>query len=152
GRLVLGVGTGSDSGQEYSCFGEPPDDKTHGEMLDEALEVLMGLWSGETFSYEGKHYQVNEAKFLPRPVQQPRIPVWVAGVWPHKKPFRRAALWDGVCPIGLGGDDSLTPDDFREMLAYIKQFRESDEPFEVLSYGHTTGTDHAADSETVRPF
>ena len=152
GRLVLGVGTGSDSGQEYSCFGESPDDKLHGEMLDEGLEVLTGLWSGETFSYEGKHYHINEARFLPSPVQQPRIPVWVAGVWPHKKPFRRAARWDGVCPIGPGGDGDMSTDDYREMLAYISQYRTSGEPFEVLVSGETTGADHASDTDKVAPF
>jgi alkanesulfonate monooxygenase SsuD/methylene tetrahydromethanopterin reductase-like flavin-dependent oxidoreductase (luciferase family) len=152
GRLVFGVGIGSDSGQEYSCFGEATDDKLHAEMLDEGLEVLTGLWSGETFSYDGKHYQVNEARFLPRPVQQPRIPIWVAGVWPNKKPFRRAARWDGICPIGTGGDGTLTPEDYREMLVYMKQNRQSDAPFDVLAYGHTTGEDRAADADAVGPF
>jgi len=133
GRLVFGAGIGSDSGREYSCYGESTDDKLHGEMLDEGLEVLMGLWSGEDFSYTGKHYQINQARFLPRPLQQPRIPVWVAGVWPNKKPFRRAAQWDGICP--LGRDGAMTPDDFRDMLAYIHQHRTLDTPLDVVRGG-----------------
>src|SRR5829696_4302998 len=51
GRFILGVGIGSERGHEFSCFGESPDDKLHGAMLDEGLDVLTGLWSGEPFSY-----------------------------------------------------------------------------------------------------
>jgi alkanesulfonate monooxygenase SsuD/methylene tetrahydromethanopterin reductase-like flavin-dependent oxidoreductase (luciferase family) len=150
GRLVLGVGIGSDMGHEYSCFGEPTDDKLHGEMLDEGLDVLMGLWSGEEFSYQGKHYTVDGARFLPTPVQQPRIPIWVAGVWPNKKPFRRAARWDGVCPMGKDGP--MTPDDFRYMLAFIREYRTSDAPFDVIHGSDTPGKDPAEDAAIMAPY
>lgn len=150
GRLVLGVGIGTDREREYSCFGEEADPKVHGERLDEALEVLTRLWSGETFSYTGAHYQLTDACFQPKPVQQPRIPIWVAGIWPHKKPFRRAAQWDGVCPIG--GSRQLMPEDYQELSAYVQSQRASSQPFEILSDGHTTGTDRARDAATVRPF
>jgi alkanesulfonate monooxygenase SsuD/methylene tetrahydromethanopterin reductase-like flavin-dependent oxidoreductase (luciferase family) len=92
GRLILGVGIGG--GGEYSCFGELDDARAHGAMLDEGLTVLQGLWSGEPFSFSGAHYQIHGAHFLPRPAQA-QIPVWVAGIWPNKPPFRRAARWDG---------------------------------------------------------
>src|SRR5438874_5033871 len=99
GRLILGVGLGSDSFfKEYSTYGESPDDKLHGAMLDEGLAVLTGLWRGEPFTHHGAHYTVDGAHFLPRPLQQPRIPIWLAGIWPHPRPFRRAAKWDGVVP------------------------------------------------------
>ena len=130
GRVILSVGIGSDSAQEYSCFGESPDDRLHAAMLDEGLTILNGLWSGKPFSYKGVHYQVDQAQFLPTPVQVPRIPIWVAGVWPHKRPFRRAAQWDGVCPIGR--DRIPTPDDIAEMLGYIRQHRQADLPFDVV--------------------
>ncbi|GCE14816.1 LLM class flavin-dependent oxidoreductase [Tengunoibacter tsumagoiensis] len=150
GRLVLGVGIGSDQGREFSCFGEEADDRLHGDMLDEGLEVLTRLWSGERFSYEGKHYQLSNACFLPTPIQQPRIPIWLAGTWPNKKPFRRAARWDGICPIGR--DHELTPQDFRDMLAYIELHRSTNTPFDVLTVGQTTGTDRTKDRATVQPF
>lgn len=150
GRLILGVGIGSDFGREFSCFGEANDDRLHGEMLDEGLEVLARLWSGEACSYEGKHYRLDNACFLPVPVQQPRIPIWVAGIWPNKKPLRRAARWDGYCPIMEGRE--LMPQDFHEILAYLKPHRPSDAPFDVLAAGHTTGTDRAKDKATVTPF
>lgn len=133
GRLVLGVGIGGDSWREFSAFGEPAGDVQHGAMLDEGLEVLAGLWSGEPFSFQGNHYQVQQARFLPTPAQQPRIPIWVAGLWPSKPPFRRAARWGGVFPIGR--ERQMTPDDVREMLAYMQPYRTSEGPFEVVMVG-----------------
>ena len=117
GRAVLGVGIGGDWFGDYSRFGEPADDRTHGQQLDEALEVVTGLWGGIPFSYAGQHYSIKETQFLPAPIQQPRIPIWVAGVWPGTKPFRRAAQYDGVAPIPRGENTRLTPEDVGEMTA-----------------------------------
>jgi alkanesulfonate monooxygenase SsuD/methylene tetrahydromethanopterin reductase-like flavin-dependent oxidoreductase (luciferase family) len=150
GRVVLGAGIGSDLGKEFSCFNESTDDRLHAEMLDEGLEVLVKLWSGEKFSYAGKHYRLEDALFLPTPVQQPRIPVWVAGLWPNKRPFRRAALWDGVCPIGRDG--AMTPDDFKDMISYVREHRTSDAPFEVMHGSKTPGKDPAEDAALVAPY
>lgn len=150
GRLILGAGIGSDMGREFSCFNEPTDDKLHGEMLDEGLTVLTGLWSGEPFDFEGKHYKITDARFLPKPVQQPRIPIWVAGVWPNKKPFRRAAQWDGVCPMGKDGP--MTPDNFRDMIAYINEHRTTGTPFDVIHCSDTPGKDPALDAAIIAPY
>ncbi len=150
GRLILGVGIGTDRVREFSCFGEDGSDKPHGEMLDEGLEVLTRLWSGKPFSYTGKHYQLTDACFLPGPLQQPRIPIWVAGIWPHKKPFRRAAQWDGVSPIA--SDHELTPQEYHEITTYIRSQRSDSAPFDILCAGQTSGTDRARDSAAVRPF
>lgn len=152
GRLILGVGIGSDSFiKEYSSYGEPPDDKLHGAMLDEGLEVLTQLWSGERAGYDGQHYQLHDVRSLPTPLQKPRIPIWVSGFWPSKKPFRRAARWDGVCPLKQP-DQLMQPDDIREMLAYIRQFRTSNGPFDVLASGNTDGVDRAKDRDMIIPF
>jgi alkanesulfonate monooxygenase SsuD/methylene tetrahydromethanopterin reductase-like flavin-dependent oxidoreductase (luciferase family) len=140
GRLIVGVGIGSDQWyREYSTFGEPLDDKTHAAMLDEGLDVLTGLWSGELFSYEGQHYTIRDALFLPSPVQSPRIPIWVAGIWPNKAPMRRAAHWDGVCPIVEG--HLVQPEEVREMLTYIRQHRPTDDPFDVVVCGYVGNQD-----------
>ena len=152
GRLILGVGLGSDSFyKEYSTYGESPDDTLHGAMLDEGLDVLVQLWLGKAVSYTGQHYQLHEALFLPAPLQRPRIPIWIAGVWPLKKPFRRAARWDGVCPL-KHADQPMQPDDIQEMLTFIQQFRTSDEPFEVLASGNTSGTERQKDLDTIMPY
>jgi alkanesulfonate monooxygenase SsuD/methylene tetrahydromethanopterin reductase-like flavin-dependent oxidoreductase (luciferase family) len=157
GRLILGVGIGAEP-FEWDYLGEEPDPKIRGAMLDEALAVLTGLWTGQPFAYEGRHYRIGgappnadwRALFAPPPVQQPRIPVWVAGVWPRKPPFRRAARWDGVFPIRA--NEWMTPDDVREMLAYMTPFRTGDAPFDVVVAGETPGDDPAAGVATVAAF
>jgi alkanesulfonate monooxygenase SsuD/methylene tetrahydromethanopterin reductase-like flavin-dependent oxidoreductase (luciferase family) len=79
GRLILGVGIGLDRfAGEFSKTGEQVDDRVRGEMLDEALEILAAAWSGEPVHHHGTHYTVDDIQFLPRPVQQPGIPVWAA--------------------------------------------------------------------------
>ncbi len=150
GRLVLGIGLGSDYDGEYHDFGETTDARVHGEMLDESLAVLMRLWSGDEVSFEGKHYQLSRVQFLPTPLQQPRIPIWVAGIWPHKKPFRRAASFDGIYPQQSG--HALTPEDFREILAFIHTQRIPTTPFDAIAFGLTSGTDKAVDAAHVASF
>jgi len=137
GRLILGVGIGDDaSGREYSAYGENGDNRLHGEMLDEALDVLTGLWSGEAFSYHGAHYTIDNVQYLPPPVQRPRIPIWVAARWPHKRPLRRAAHWDGACPI-RADEHPMTPEQVRDLLAIVHETRLKTEPFDVILAGYT---------------
>ena len=96
GRLILGVGLGGDRfGAEFSKTGDQVDDRLRGEMLDEALEILAVAWSGEPVNHHGKHYLVDDVRFLPRPAQEGGIPVWAAAFPGHTKPLRRAARCDG---------------------------------------------------------
>jgi alkanesulfonate monooxygenase SsuD/methylene tetrahydromethanopterin reductase-like flavin-dependent oxidoreductase (luciferase family) len=149
GRLVLGVGIGDDRlGREYSAYGESGDNKLHGEMLDEALDVLTGLWSGEPFSYAGKHYTISAAQYRPTPVQTPRIPIWVAATLPHKRPIRRAARWDGLSPIREGGLP-VTPEQVRELLAIVHETRPTTEPFDVALAGYTGDLSRDAATEML---
>lgn len=154
GRVVLGVGIGGDWYRDYSAFGEPLGDKEHGEMLDEGLAIIDGLWSGEPFSFEGRHYQVKDAFFIPRPLQQPRIPIWVAGNWPNKKPFRRAARWDGIAAEARRDLGSLTPQHFEELRTYISEHRDphAARPFDITHIGRTPGDNPAAASAIVTPY
>ncbi len=99
GRLLLGVGLGDPAREEFEWLGEESDARVRAVKLDEGLDILVGLLSGHKFSYSGEHHQIKETVFLPTPVQQPHIPIWVAGAWPNKRPFRRAARWDGVLPV-----------------------------------------------------
>ncbi len=91
GRLTLGVGLGNQA--ELAQFGEVEDPRERAHRLDEGLSRLSEFWSG---------------RFEPPPVQQPRIPVWVAAVWPHRRPIKRALQWDGLFPIELPGPEALT--------------------------------------------
>ncbi|MEP6775324.1 MAG: LLM class flavin-dependent oxidoreductase, partial [Chloroflexota bacterium] len=153
GRLILGVGLGALQYEEFEALGDEPDLKLRAEMLDEGLEVLTGLWSGEPFAHEGKHYRIKSAQFLPAPLQQPRIPVWVAGNWPIKAPFRRAARWDGVMPgWDIMGGMKQTPQDVRDMLDYIRSLRTSNQQFEVAHGGKTSGTEREGDAIEVRQY
>jgi alkanesulfonate monooxygenase SsuD/methylene tetrahydromethanopterin reductase-like flavin-dependent oxidoreductase (luciferase family) len=152
GRLVLGVGIGGDWYGDYSAFGEPADAKSHGEMLDEALAIVAGLWSGESFSFSGRHYQVSDAQFVPRPLQQPRIPIWVAGLWPNRKPYRRAAQWDGVAAEAPSHLGPLKPQDFEDLRAYIGEHRSTEEPYDITHIGRTPGGDRAAAADIVAPY
>ena len=91
GRLVLPVGLGAVDDGGFGKVGEPTDRRVRARLLDESLEILTGLWSGEPFSYEGEHYKLGEMTFLPRPVQSLRIPIWVVGAWPSEKSMRASA-------------------------------------------------------------
>lgn len=149
GRLILGVGLGTPLEVEFSNFGDEDDARTRAEMLDEALEVITGLWSGKPFAHHGKHYRVEEATFLPPPCQRPRIPIWVAGFWPNRRPMRRAARWDGAYPLTIGTDDfdvvETTPEAIAEIVAYIHHHRTADGPFDVVlsGPGPTDPVEHA---------
>lgn len=131
GRVILGVGLGTPPEWEYAAFGEDPGDRIRAQKLDEGLAIIDGLWRGEPFAFAGEHFHLEPPMtFLPRPVQTPRIPIWVAGYWPNKPPIRRAARWDGVCPEAKEG--RLSPDDWRDILALIREIRADEAPFEAV--------------------
>ena len=131
GRLTLGVGLGDPSLEEFEWFGEPgTDHRTRARMLDEGLAILSGLWTGEPFAFSGEHFQLHEMTFQPRPVQRPRIPVWVGGWWPNQGPFRRAARWDGVYPGRTDGP--MSPEDVAAVVAYIRDESGREQPFDVV--------------------
>ena len=113
GRLTLGVGLGSDRNDELAPYGEVIDPRERARLLDDRLRRLAAFWAGE---------------FEPSPMQRPRIPVWVAGRWPNRRPIRRAAAWDGYFPIDLPGPEALA-----ELLAEVaRQRSEPSGPFEVV--------------------
>lgn len=152
GRLIVGSVIGVD--EESGWLGKPTDPRVRAAMLDEALAIITGLWTGEPFSYEGEHFQVRNLQFLPTPCQQPRIPVWVGGTWPNKKPFERAARWDGVFPAAPGGgpEDLLTPAQIREIVEFVSERREPGAPFDAVASGHTPGDDPARDADLVAEY
>lgn len=150
GRLTLGVGTGLGNA-EWEDLGEETDKLKRGAMLDEGLSVLVGLWSGEPFSFEGQYYHVEGAQFLPAPVQRPRIPVWVGGFWPKKRPFRRAAQWDGAFPIFEVETEEQELAQLAEAVRYLEECRKDGHPLDIISAGSTSGDDRARAAEVVAP-
>jgi alkanesulfonate monooxygenase SsuD/methylene tetrahydromethanopterin reductase-like flavin-dependent oxidoreductase (luciferase family) len=124
GRLILGVGLGSERTGEFDPdrFGEEGDPKVRARLLDDGLDRLLAYWDGG---------------FEPRPVQRPRIPVWVAARWPNRRPLRRAARYDGLFPIDLPDPDALAA-----LASEVNALRESSGPFELV-VANPPGTDPA---------
>jgi alkanesulfonate monooxygenase SsuD/methylene tetrahydromethanopterin reductase-like flavin-dependent oxidoreductase (luciferase family) len=121
GRLTLGVGLGSDSfASEYSITGEELDDRMRARMLDEALEILQAAWSGALVEHRGEHFIVDAMRFLPRPVQRPGVPIWVAGFYGKSRPMRRAVRYHGFFPVGLE-----QPDQLAEIAAELSHLRQA---------------------------
>jgi alkanesulfonate monooxygenase SsuD/methylene tetrahydromethanopterin reductase-like flavin-dependent oxidoreductase (luciferase family) len=140
GRLILGIGLGGPS--ELSLMNEETNPRTMAKMADEQLEILKGLWSGEDFSYAGKYYKIDKVRFRPRPIQKPGIKMWGAGTWPKKGPFKRAAKLDGVVPLSEDYRNPLTPDDYRNMIEYMKKHGLCS-PYDIvkISFDATKGDD-----------
>jgi alkanesulfonate monooxygenase SsuD/methylene tetrahydromethanopterin reductase-like flavin-dependent oxidoreductase (luciferase family) len=156
GRVILSVGLGAPD-DRWWLFEDDPGRRTRAELLDEGLELVTGLWRGEPFAYEGKHFRAQPAqRLLPAPpVQRPRIPIWVVGAWPHLKSMRRAARYDGWLPAFVpksGHHETLTPDILREGVTWIADARRSDgldSTYEIVVEGTTSGPGAPA---VVRPW
>ena len=147
--LSVGIGLGED---EWDNLGEERSQKTRGSMLDEGLQVVTGLWQGEPFSFDGQHYQIQNAHFLPKSVQQPRIPIWVGGFWPNKRPFQRAAHWDGMFPLFQTNNVAEELGLLETAVNYVQTTRQNKAPFDVVCTGVTTGTDRDKDIELVKAY
>jgi len=116
GRLVLGVGIGDPGDPGYTHVGEETDTHVRAGILDEALQIVAGLWTGEPFTFRGQHFKVDEVVFRPRPLQQPRPPIWIGGGYPNPRATDRALRWDGTCMYRRAGGP-LRGDDVRDLRA-----------------------------------
>jgi alkanesulfonate monooxygenase SsuD/methylene tetrahydromethanopterin reductase-like flavin-dependent oxidoreductase (luciferase family) len=117
GRLVLGVGSGDPHSADIGRLGEAAEPRERAALLDESLEVIVALWSGEPVTHHGPHFDLFEARLLPRPVQQPRIPIWVGGQLTRLRPRTRALHWDGACLYRVEPPEweDVTADDVRAL-------------------------------------
>lgn len=140
GRFMFGAGLGVGE-DEFDDLGEERDLPTRGAMLDESLEIISAVLSGKPVEFAGQHYQIHSPTALD---QRAEVPIWLAGTWPNKKPFRRAARYDGIYAMKVGFADPLTPQDVAAMAAYIQQHREANKLFN-LAVGATTTGDRARD-------
>ncbi|MCI0395139.1 MAG: LLM class flavin-dependent oxidoreductase [Chloroflexi bacterium] len=146
GRVILGVGLGGVP-EEFTAFGEAGDARERAGRLDEGLEILNRLWSGEKVTLRGQHYTIQDVALAPLPVQRPRVPVWVGG--DSRPALRRAAHWDGW--VG-GGDDEhgqmiKSPEQIAAIVATIRQHRVSSQPFDVALTGASQPGDNALVSD-----
>jgi alkanesulfonate monooxygenase SsuD/methylene tetrahydromethanopterin reductase-like flavin-dependent oxidoreductase (luciferase family) len=136
GRVVCTVGLGYRA-EDFSAYGEESSPRVRAAKLDEGLAILAGLWAHNSFSYTGEHYTLHDAAINPRPLQQPRIPIWAAGGWPHRAPFRRAAAWDGASLKSVHAEERrwLTLEEFAECAAYLRSQRTQAGPFDIVMSG-----------------
>ena len=122
GRVIFGVGLGGDGGASIKAFGENATARGRAQMTDEALEIITRLWLEDSVTYRGEHYTVDGFTLSARPVQQPRIPIWVGGDSPAA--LRRAARWDGW----LGPSENpleSSPEDVRSVRRRLEAERGS---------------------------
>jgi alkanesulfonate monooxygenase SsuD/methylene tetrahydromethanopterin reductase-like flavin-dependent oxidoreductase (luciferase family) len=144
GRAIFGAGLGG-APEEFTAFGEPGDAKRRAAMLDEGLTILDELWSGESVTRRGPHYTVEGVSLAPRPLQRPRVPIWIGGESPPA--LRRAARWDGWLAPATSHDETSTtmaksPERIAEMVATIRRHRTTTAPFEVAIDGYSESGAH----------
>ena len=157
GRLILGLGTGAVWMGWQSFLDEVTDNKSRAEMLDETIDILTLLYKRKQFDYDGKHYHLkltlmDEMHYPPKPVQQPRIPLWVVGIWPKKKSMQRILKCDGILVEKRGPDgnvEDVTPADVREIKTYIGANRTLTTPFDIVTSGKTADLDRSQQQDKL---
>jgi alkanesulfonate monooxygenase SsuD/methylene tetrahydromethanopterin reductase-like flavin-dependent oxidoreductase (luciferase family) len=149
GRLILPVGLGALDDAGFGNVGEPTAARTRADLLDESLAILDGLWSGEPFAFDGRHYRFGAMTFRPTPVQRPRIPIWVVAVPASERSMQRALRWDGI----LVQTDRL--EEIRTMADRVRSERPgelSDGRFDIVAQGATSAADPAQARAAVQPY
>jgi alkanesulfonate monooxygenase SsuD/methylene tetrahydromethanopterin reductase-like flavin-dependent oxidoreductase (luciferase family) len=97
GRFILGAGVGDAGDPGFTHTHEPLDLRLRGELLDESLDIIAGLLTGEPFAYSGRHFSLDEVEFVPPPLSKPRPAIWIGGGYPNRKAVERALRFDGAC-------------------------------------------------------
>jgi alkanesulfonate monooxygenase SsuD/methylene tetrahydromethanopterin reductase-like flavin-dependent oxidoreductase (luciferase family) len=159
GRVTLSVGLGA-LHEGWLAFEPDQGRRVRAELMDEGLAILAGLWKGQPFAYEGRHYTVRPTEFAvpPPPVQRPRVPVWVVGGWPAPRSMSRAARWDGWLPnlVGKEGAGHVEPRHLREGVEWIRAARAGDglgmDGYDVVAEGVTPADDPAAARAVIEPW
>lgn len=153
GRTVFGAGLGSPVHGDFGIFGEETDDRTRAGMLDEGLDLMAELWSGDVVEFHGKHFQVEPVRFTPAPFNGSRIPVWVGGVLPSTAGMRRAARWDGAVPIRYAGGRLATPSarDIAFVRDLVIEARGNADDFDLVVWAEVT-SDPAAVAASLPAF
>jgi alkanesulfonate monooxygenase SsuD/methylene tetrahydromethanopterin reductase-like flavin-dependent oxidoreductase (luciferase family) len=154
GRVIFGAGLGGPIDDEFGSCGEPTDPAVLAGRLDEGLDLLNRYWSGSSVDVLGQHYVVRDVTLLPATVQRPRPPVWIGGFWPHRRPMRRAARWDGAVPLFASARHGVVPplDEVRDLVTYVHNQRaDRAGRFDIVLGGATPGEPGRA-AEVVGPL
>jgi len=152
GRLILGLGAGAVWMGWRSFPDVVTDTRARAGMLDESIDILTLLYQRKPFDYAGQHFHLkltllDEMHYPPRPVQQPRIPLWVVGIWPSRKSMQRVVKCDGVIleKRDTGGQEAdATPADVRAVQSFVQAQRTLTSPFDIVIQGKS---DHLAPAQ-----
>jgi len=158
GRAVLAVGLGAITTGLHR-MGDPTDRRTRAEMLDEGIDLIQGLWQGQ-LRFTGKHYNIDvsgreDLYRVARPVQQPRIPIWVVAAWPRPRSMRRALRCDGLLPATMDSAGTFrrtTPEDIRAMRRWLEEHGSMQGSFDIVTEGETPGDDADRAAAIVSPW
>jgi alkanesulfonate monooxygenase SsuD/methylene tetrahydromethanopterin reductase-like flavin-dependent oxidoreductase (luciferase family) len=149
GRAILAVGLGA-TDTDLPDTGEVTDTRGRAERLDEGIDLIRELWSGRK-SYKGQHYSFKTGRMdLGRAVMpvQDRIPIWVVGAWPRPKSMLRVLRCDGVIPEYYLDGRQHTPDDAREVKAWLAGHGASPD-LDMIADGETPAGERAAAAAAV---
>jgi hypothetical protein len=160
GRLILGLGTGATWMGWQGFPGEVTITKARAEMLDETIDILSQMYQRQPFDYDGKHYQVkltllDEQYYPPKPIQQPRIPLWAPVIWPRKRSMERILRCDGLFAEKWSADgkpEAVTPQDIREMRDYVETHRTLNTPFDIVIGSNVAELNPAQQKESLLPW
>ena len=132
GRLVLGVGVGSDESGDFSRFGEETDRRRRASVLDEGIEVVRALWAGAPVRYAGEHYAVDLDEGVPEPHP---IPIWVGSSTRAPAVLRRAASCNGIFPIA---ERTMSPEELSPIVAAVRREGAGTDGFDVVVSGNAS--------------
>jgi alkanesulfonate monooxygenase SsuD/methylene tetrahydromethanopterin reductase-like flavin-dependent oxidoreductase (luciferase family) len=154
GRVILGLGAGDAREASFVTAGETTEQRVAGRMLDEGLELLAALVSGDTVSHHGPYYGVDGLRLQPASLQRPRIPLWIGGDWLVRGVRRRMPLCDGCCLYkgtpGVEPIQRLNADDVREMRSLIERERGSADGYEICVGGEPRAADRERERDRIR--
>lgn len=120
GRLVLGVGIG-DHPEEFAHLGIPlASVRERQHVLEETVQILRGLWSGEPFTFSGNYFQIESAA-VPPPDQRPHVPLLIGGGG-ERVTLRQVAQYADMCNFGEHewAGNAANLDDVRRKLAALR--------------------------------
>jgi probable F420-dependent oxidoreductase len=122
GRVIVGLGVGWMK-EEFEIL-QAPNFAERGRVTDEYIHAFRELWTKDNPVFNGRYCNFSDIVFVPRPVQQPSIPIWIGGH--SKQAIRRAArLGDGWHPIGGVPTIPLEPEDMKRDLALLAEFAQA---------------------------
>jgi F420-dependent oxidoreductase-like protein len=149
GRVELGLGAGWNESEHRAYGFDFPPTPTRMERLAEQLEIVARSWAEDAFSFEGRHYQVQDLRALPKPVQRPR-PTLLVGGGAGRRSLALAARWaDEYNTTGVAALEEVPERRRRLQAAWREAGRDPDTARLSLMTTCVVGRDRAEVAERV---